>query len=106
MDWAAVAYTAAALLCAAAATVITLGHIYRHLLHYAEPIFQRFIVRIIFMVPVYALFRALAPPRQICRCPRRYFDFIFVCAENSWLRAGRNELVSADSRGRLPYCVM
>ncbi|XBH74202.1 hypothetical protein VPH35_101196 [Triticum aestivum] len=55
MDWAAVAYTAAALLCAAAATVITLGHIYRHLLHYAEPIFQRFIVRIIFMVPVYAV---------------------------------------------------
>jgi predicted Co/Zn/Cd cation transporter (cation efflux family) len=52
MDWAAVAYTAAALLCAAAATVIALGHIYRHLLHYAEPIFQRFIVRIIFMVPV------------------------------------------------------
>lgn len=55
MDWAAVAYTAAALLCAAAATVIALGHIYRHLLHYAEPIFQRFIVRIIFMVPVYAV---------------------------------------------------
>ncbi|KAM0860483.1 hypothetical protein ACQ4PT_046508 [Festuca glaucescens] len=55
MDWAALAYTAAALLCAAAATVIALGHIYRHLLHYAEPIFQRFIVRIIFMVPVYAV---------------------------------------------------
>lgn len=30
-------------------------HIYRHLKNYTEPIFQRFIVRIIFMVPVYAL---------------------------------------------------
>lgn len=30
-------------------------HIYRHLLNYTEPIFQRYIVRIIFMVPVYAL---------------------------------------------------
>lgn len=45
-------YTAAALVCAAAATVIALVHIYRHLLHYAEPIYQRFIVRLIFMVPV------------------------------------------------------
>ncbi|KAF0900060.1 hypothetical protein E2562_026796 [Oryza meyeriana var. granulata] len=47
MDWA-----ATALLCAAAATVITLVHIYHHLLHYAEPIYQRFIVRLIFMAPV------------------------------------------------------
>jgi hypothetical protein len=52
MDWASAAYTAAALACAAAATVVALGHIYRHLLHYAEPVYQRFIVRIIFMVPV------------------------------------------------------
>jgi hypothetical protein len=68
MDWAAVAYTAAALLCAAAATVIALGHIYRHLLHYAEPIFQRFIVRIIFMVPVRPsprLLRARTPARAL-----------------------------------------
>uniref|UniRef100_A0A0A9CY64 Uncharacterized protein n=1 Tax=Arundo donax TaxID=35708 RepID=A0A0A9CY64_ARUDO len=52
MEWTSAAYTAAALVCAAAATVVALLHIYRHLLHYAEPIYQRFIVRIIFMVPV------------------------------------------------------
>lgn len=52
MEWASAAYTAAALVCAAAATVVALVHIYRHLLHYAEPIYQRFIVRMIFMVPV------------------------------------------------------
>ncbi|KAG8098833.1 hypothetical protein GUJ93_ZPchr0013g37015 [Zizania palustris] len=60
MDWAAAAYTAAALLCASAATVIALVHIYRHLLHYAEPIYQRFIVRLIFMVPVYAVMSFLS----------------------------------------------
>uniref|UniRef100_A0A0E0P3E1 Uncharacterized protein n=1 Tax=Oryza rufipogon TaxID=4529 RepID=A0A0E0P3E1_ORYRU len=60
MDWAAAGYTAAALVCAAAATVIALVHIYRHLLHYAEPIYQRFIVRLIFMVPVYAVMSFLS----------------------------------------------
>ena len=62
-------------MCAAAATVLALVHIYRHLLHYAEPIYQRFIVRMIFMVPVmlpvrrlYLTLFALLPPCQIyCR---------------------------------------
>ncbi|PWZ21876.1 hypothetical protein Zm00014a_028074 [Zea mays] len=52
MEWGSAAYTAATLVCAAAASVVALTHIYRHLLHYAEPIYQRFIVRIIFLVPV------------------------------------------------------
>nr|CAB3492616.1 unnamed protein product [Digitaria exilis] len=60
MEWASAAYTAAALVCAAAATVVALVHIYRHLLHYAEPIYQRFIVRMIFMVPVYAVMSFLS----------------------------------------------
>ena len=75
MEWASAAYTAAALVCAAAATVLALVHIYRHLLHYAEPIYQRFIVRMIFMVPVmlpvrrlYLTLFAQLPPCQIyCR---------------------------------------
>jgi hypothetical protein len=51
--WAsAAAYTAAALASAAAATVVALRLVHRHLLHYAEPTHQRFIVRIILMVPV------------------------------------------------------
>lgn len=31
---------------------LALLHIYRHLLNYTEPTYQRYIVRIIFMVPV------------------------------------------------------
>ena len=52
MEWASAAYTAAALASAAAATVVALRLVHRHLLHYAEPTHQRFIVRIILMVPV------------------------------------------------------
>ena len=80
MEWASAAYTAAALVCATAACVVALAHIYRHLLHYAEPIYQRFIVRIIFMVPVILSARRsyltlaaadLAPPsREIIRSRR------------------------------------
>ncbi|KAL6639596.1 hypothetical protein ACP70R_023326 [Stipagrostis hirtigluma subsp. patula] len=75
---AAAAYTAAALGSAAAATVVALRLVHRHLLHYAEPTHQRFIVRIILMVPVYAVmsFLSLALPhkaiyfnsiREICK---------------------------------------
>ncbi|CAA0806563.1 Protein of unknown function (DUF300 [Striga hermonthica] len=35
-------------------------HIYKHLLNYTEPIYQRYTVRIIFMVPVYALMSFLS----------------------------------------------
>ncbi|CAN6203505.1 unnamed protein product [Urochloa humidicola] len=59
--WAtAAAYTAAALASAAAATVVALRLVHRHLLHYAEPTHQRFIVRIILMVPVYAVMSFLS----------------------------------------------
>nr|CAB3452482.1 unnamed protein product [Digitaria exilis] len=59
--WAtAAAYTAAALASAAAATVVALRLVHRHLLHYAEPAHQRFIVRIILMVPVYAVMSFLS----------------------------------------------
>ncbi|KAI9098933.1 hypothetical protein K1719_024700 [Acacia pycnantha] len=44
-----------AFLCTSGAIVLAALHIYRHLLNYTEPTYQRFIVRIIFMVPVYAL---------------------------------------------------
>jgi len=46
-----------AFFCTAAAIALAVLHIYRHLLNYTEPTYQRFIVRIIFMVPVsYSLF--------------------------------------------------
>ncbi|KAK8573606.1 hypothetical protein V6N13_009695 [Hibiscus sabdariffa] len=55
-----------AFLCTGGAIWLAIIHIYRHLLNYTEPIFQRYIVRIIFMVPVYALmsFLSLVAPRS------------------------------------------
>ncbi|KAB2059342.1 hypothetical protein ERO13_A11G275900v2 [Gossypium hirsutum] len=55
-----------AFFCTAGAIALAVLHIYRHLLNYTEPIFQRYIVRIIFMVPVYALmsFLSLVLPRS------------------------------------------
>jgi len=40
--------------CTIIAISLAIWHIYRHLLNYTEPTYQRYIVRIIFMVPVYA----------------------------------------------------
>lgn len=40
--------------CTITAISLAIWHIYRHLLNYTEPTYQRYIVRIIFMVPVYA----------------------------------------------------
>ncbi|XP_010546791.1 PREDICTED: transmembrane protein 184A [Tarenaya hassleriana] len=55
-----------AFLCTVGAIGLAMFHIYRHLLNYTEPTYQRFIVRIIFMVPVYALmsFLSLVLPRS------------------------------------------
>ncbi|XP_027366111.1 transmembrane protein 184A-like [Abrus precatorius] len=49
-----------AFFCTCGAIALALLHIYRHLLNYTEPTFQRFIVRIVFMVPVYALMSFLS----------------------------------------------
>ncbi|OMO86192.1 Organic solute transporter Ost-alpha [Corchorus capsularis] len=49
-----------AFICTIGAIALAILHIYRHLLNYTEPIFQRYIVRIIFMVPVYALMSFLS----------------------------------------------
>ncbi|XP_008798631.1 transmembrane protein 184A [Phoenix dactylifera] len=46
--------------CTVGAIVLAMLHIYRHLLNYTEPTYQRYIVRIIFMVPVYALMSFLS----------------------------------------------
>ncbi|TVU39875.1 hypothetical protein EJB05_13318 [Eragrostis curvula] len=63
---AAAACTAAALASAAGATALALRLVHRHLLHYAEPTQQRFIVRVILMVPVYAVmsFLSLVSPHN------------------------------------------
>ncbi|CAH9050697.1 unnamed protein product [Cuscuta epithymum] len=48
-------YILIALPCTITAIGCAIFHIYGHLLNYTEPTYQRYIVRIIFMVPVYAL---------------------------------------------------
>lgn len=53
-------YILVALPCTIGAIALVLLHIYRHLLNYTEPTYQRYIVRIIFMVPVYALMSFLS----------------------------------------------
>ncbi|PIA40736.1 hypothetical protein AQUCO_02400066v1 [Aquilegia coerulea] len=46
--------------CVIGSIVLAIFHIYRHLINYTEPTYQRYIVRIIFMVPVYALMSFLS----------------------------------------------
>ncbi|KAG6513018.1 transmembrane protein 184A-like [Zingiber officinale] len=46
--------------CTVGAISLAMLHIYRHLLNYTEPTYQRYIVRIVFMVPVYALMSFLS----------------------------------------------
>ncbi|XP_051136663.1 uncharacterized protein LOC127255244 isoform X1 [Andrographis paniculata] len=53
-------YILIALPCTAGAMTLAISHIHKHLLNYTEPTYQRYIVRIIFMVPVYALMSFLA----------------------------------------------
>ncbi|KAH0436770.1 hypothetical protein IEQ34_026341 [Dendrobium chrysotoxum] len=53
-------YVIVAFPCTIGAIALALIHIYRHLLNYTEPTFQRYIVRIIFMVPVFALMSFLS----------------------------------------------
>ncbi|KAH9321077.1 hypothetical protein KI387_015716, partial [Taxus chinensis] len=48
-------FTAVAFPCTVAASGLSLWHIYNHLRNYTEPSYQRYIVRIIFMVPVFAM---------------------------------------------------
>ncbi|KAG6751437.1 hypothetical protein POTOM_043625 [Populus tomentosa] len=53
-------FSVIAFFCALGAMALAIFHIYRHLLNYTEPTYQRYIVRIIFMVPVYALLSFLS----------------------------------------------
>ncbi|KAE8000028.1 hypothetical protein FH972_004400 [Carpinus fangiana] len=53
-------FSIVAFICTVGAISLAIMHIYRHLLNYTEPTYQRFIVRIIFMVPVYALMSFLS----------------------------------------------
>ncbi|OIW16996.1 hypothetical protein TanjilG_32863 [Lupinus angustifolius] len=78
--------------CTIGAIALAVLHIYRHLLNYTEPTYQRFIVRIIFMVPVYALmsFLSLVAPKSSI-----YFNSIReVC--NKFERSGSEAIDVSD----------
>lgn len=51
---------AVAALCTCGAVSLAFWHIYMHLSNYLQPTYQRYIVRIIFMVPVYAMMSFLS----------------------------------------------
>nr|POE69460.1 transmembrane protein [Quercus suber] len=81
-----------AFICTVGAIVLAVRHIYRHLMNYTEPTYQRFIVRIIFMVPVYALmsflslvlpaasiyFNSFREVRFIRRCKQGCLQFVIL----------------------------
>ncbi|XP_059457613.1 uncharacterized protein LOC132187342 [Corylus avellana] len=60
VEMVAIYFSIVAFICTVGAISLAIMHIYRHLLNYTEPTYQRFIVRIIFMVPVYALMSFLS----------------------------------------------
>ncbi|XP_042023626.1 transmembrane protein 184B-like isoform X2 [Salvia splendens] len=85
-------YILIALPCTIGAITLALHHIYNHLLNYTEPTYQRYIVRIIFMVPVYALmsflslilnkqaiyFNSVREMRFIRRCKQGCLQFVIL----------------------------
>lgn len=54
-DLESILYFVTAFVCTVGSIALAIFHIYNHLLNYTEPIYQRYIVRIIFMVPVSSL---------------------------------------------------
>lgn len=102
-----------AFLCTCGACAVALLHIYRHLCNYTEPIYQRYTVRIILMVPVSALADRAGSWSFQCAnvivvCARgvrlRGFlsVFISVCVDiriGGWVRAGFLNLVQTVSCG-------
>ncbi|GJN09837.1 hypothetical protein PR202_ga27882 [Eleusine coracana subsp. coracana] len=107
---AAAACTAAALASAAGATAVALRLVHLHLLHYAEPTHQRFIVRIILMVPVYAVmsFLSLVSPHNAIyfNSIREIYDawviynFFSLCL--AWVGGPGNVVVSLSGQHLKP----
>ncbi|GMH15490.1 hypothetical protein Nepgr_017331 [Nepenthes gracilis] len=79
-------YGIIALLCSIGAIALAMFHIYRPLMNYMEPTYQRHIVQIIFMVPVFTLmsFLSLILPRSSI-----YFNFLHEIEKRLRLSGGR-----------------
>ncbi|CAM8925760.1 unnamed protein product [Rhodiola kirilowii] len=107
-------YDVIAFVCTVGAIVLAVLHIYRHLSNYTEPTYQRHIVRIVFMVPVYALtsFLSLVFPGSSI-----YFDsirevyeawviynFLSLCL--SWVGGPGAVVLSLSGRVLKPSCCL
>ncbi|PSS18989.1 Transmembrane protein like [Actinidia chinensis var. chinensis] len=107
-------YILIALPCTIGAIALALIHIYRHLLNYTEPTYQRYIVRIIFMVPVYALMSFLS---LVLNKSSIYFDsireiyeawviynFLSLCL--AWVGGPGAVVISLSGRVLKPNCCL
>lgn len=104
-----------AFFCALGAMALAIFHIYRHLLNYTEPTYQRYIVRIIFMVPVYALMSFLSlifPDSSIYFNSIRevyeawvIYNFLSLCL--AWVGGPGAVVLSLSGRAMKPsWCLM
>ncbi|QCD98366.1 Organic solute transporter subunit alpha/Transmembrane protein [Vigna unguiculata] len=104
-----------AFFCTVAAIALAVLHIYRHLLNYTEPTYQRFIVRIVFMVPVYALMSFLSlvlPESSIYFNSIRevyeawvIYNFLSLCL--AWVGGPGAVVISLSGRVLKPsFCLM
>ncbi|KAK4282659.1 hypothetical protein QN277_014008 [Acacia crassicarpa] len=99
-------YSIVAFFCTGGAIALAVLHIYKHLLNYTEPTYQRFIVRIIFMVPVYALMSFLClilPDSSIYFNSVRevyeawvIYNFLTLCLE--WVGGPGSVVISLSGR--------
>lgn len=103
-----------AFFCTAGAIALAVFHIYRHLLNYTEPTYQRYIVRIIFMVPVYALMSFLSlilPESSIYFNSIRevyeawvIYNFLSLCL--AWVGGPGAVVLSLSGRVLKPSCFL
>jgi hypothetical protein len=95
-----------AFVCTCGACGVALRHIYYHLCNYTEPIYQRYIVRIILMVPVYSLmsFLALIMPQRaiifnsICGIYEAWVIYNFLSLCLAWVGGPGAVVVSLHGR--------
>jgi len=104
---------AAAGICAVSATGVSGAHLWGHLTCYTEPVFQRFIVRILFMCPVYALvsFVSLLDRRNsiwydTCRdCYEAWLIYNFLCLLLSYVGGDGQVAFRLSGQGLKPSLV-
>ncbi|XP_061945169.1 uncharacterized protein LOC133669148 [Populus nigra] len=108
-------FSVIAFFCALGAMALAIFHIYRHLLNYTEPTYQRYIVRIIFMVPVYALlsFLSLIFPESpiyfnsICEVYEAWVIYNFLSLCLAWVGGPGAVILSLSGRVMKPsWCLM